>query len=106
MVKPQGQIDHCLGFRDDLGAAAEASQIVADVAVVLLDGKRQILAGEQLLFGDEAMVAVPVVRYERAAFDPDFVEVFLTGCIITPAQNPGESSPLERIKRSPKPKFF
>lgn len=62
---------------------------MADVAVVLLDGEGQVFAGEELIFGNEAMKALPVVRYERAAFEPGFGEVFLTGCIITPTQNPG-----------------
>ena len=34
---------------------------MADVAVVLLDGKRQILAGEELVLGDEAVVALPIL---------------------------------------------
>jgi hypothetical protein len=62
---------------------------MADVAVVLLDGEGQVFAGEELIFGNEAMKALPIIRYERAAFEPDFGEVFLTGCIITPTQNPG-----------------
>jgi hypothetical protein len=62
---------------------------MADIAVILLDGKSQVFAGEELSFGDEAMKAFPVVSQERVAFEPDFVEVLLTGCIITPTQNPG-----------------
>jgi hypothetical protein len=62
---------------------------MADVAVVLLDGEGQVFAGEELIFGNEAMKALPVIGYERAAFEPDFGEVLLTGCIITPTQNPG-----------------
>ncbi len=67
----------------------EARQIVTDVAVVLLDREGQVLAGEELIFGNEAVKAFPIIGYERVVFDPDFVEVLLTGCIITPTQNPG-----------------
>jgi hypothetical protein len=76
---------------------------VTDIAVVLLDGKGQILAGEQLVFGDETMKAVPVVGPEGVTLDPDFIEKLLAGCIVTPTQKPGQSSPVDRIKRSPKP---
>jgi len=61
---------------------------VTDVAVVLLDREGQVLAGEELIFGNEAVKALPVIRYERVVFDPDFVEVLLTGCIVTPTRNP------------------
>jgi hypothetical protein len=54
-------------------------QIVADVTVVLLDGKSQVFAGKELAFGNEAAKAFPVVGYERAAFDSDLIEKFLTG---------------------------
>jgi hypothetical protein len=62
---------------------------VTGVAVVLLDRQGQVLAGEELIFGNEAVKAFPIIRYERVVFDPDFVEALLTGCIITPSQNPG-----------------
>ena len=42
VVNPQGQIDHLDGFGDDLGTAAETGQEMANVAVVLLDGKGQV----------------------------------------------------------------
>jgi hypothetical protein len=48
-----------------------------DIAVVLLDENGQVLAGEKLLFGDQAVVAVPIVGDERFAFEADFVEEFL-----------------------------
>ena len=79
---------------------------MADVAVVLLDGKGQVFAGEELVFGDEAMETFPIVGQERMALEADFIEKLLTGCIITPTQKPGQSSPLDRIKRSPKPYFI
>jgi hypothetical protein len=39
VVNPQGQIDHLNGFGNDLGAAPETGPELANVAVVLLDGK-------------------------------------------------------------------
>lgn len=103
VMEPQRQIDHLRAFRNDLGAAAKAGKIVTDIAVVLLDGKGQILAGEELVFGDEAVEAVPVVGQKDVTLDADFIEKLLAGCIITPTQKPGQSSPVDRIKRSPKP---
>ena len=51
---------------------------MADVAVVLLDGEGQVLAGEELIFGDEAMETLPIVGQECMAFDADFIEKLLT----------------------------
>ena len=102
VVEPQRQIDHLRALRNDLGAAAKAGKIVTDIAVILLDGKGQILAGEEVVFGDKTMKAVPVVGQECVTLEPDFIEKLLAGCIITPTQKPGQSSPLDRIKRSPK----
>src|SRR5512135_1052530 len=107
----QGFIDHVPGARGDLGAAAEASEIVADIAVVLvadiavvlLDGEGQVLAGEELIVGDEAMEAFPVIAQEDIAFDADFVEKPLDGVIITPTQLPGQGSPCHRIIGPPDP---
>jgi hypothetical protein len=103
MIKPQGQIDHESDFGDDLGAAAKAGDEVTNIAVVLLDGEGQVFAGEELVFGDEAMETLLIVGQERMAFEADFIEKLLTGGIITPTQKPGQSLPLDRIKRSPKP---
>src|SRR5512135_1317024 len=99
----QGFIDHVPGARGDLGAAAEASEIVADIAVVLLDGEGQVLAGEELIVGDEAMEAFPVIGQEDVAFDADLVEKPLDGVIITPTQLPGQGSPCHRIIGPPDP---
>jgi hypothetical protein len=49
---------------------------VADIAVVPLDQSGQILAGEELLFRDETVVAVPVVGDESLAFETNFVDEF------------------------------
>ena len=78
---------------------------MADVAIVRLDGKGQVFAGEELVFGDEAMEILPTIGQDRMALEADFIETLLTG-IITPTQKPGQRSPLDRIKRSPKPYFF
>ena len=64
---------------------------MTDIAVVLLDGKGQILAGEELVFGDEAVEAVPVVGQDDVTLEADFIEKLLAGCIITPTQKPGQS---------------
>src|ERR1700755_3375262 len=77
MMEPQGQVDHFRALRNDLGAAAKAGKIVTDIAVILLDGKGQILAGEELVFGDETMKAVPVVGQEGVTLDADFIEKLL-----------------------------
>jgi hypothetical protein len=55
VVKAQGEIDHGFGFGNHLSSPTETSQIVADVAAHLLDGKRQVFAGEELVFRDVAM---------------------------------------------------
>jgi hypothetical protein len=76
---------------------------VASVAVVLLDTEGEILAGEELILWDATVVTRPIVGQEEAAFDTDFVEKPSAGCIVTLTQNPGQSSPLERIERLPEP---
>ncbi|MBV8738232.1 MAG: hypothetical protein JO007_13445 [Alphaproteobacteria bacterium] len=55
MIKPQGQIDHKGNFGDDLGAAAETGDKMTNVAVVRLDGERQVFAGEELILRNEAV---------------------------------------------------
>ena len=77
VMEPQRQIDHFRALRNDLGAAAKAGKIVTDIAVILLDGKGQILAGEEVVFGDETMKAVPVVGQECVTLEPDFIEKLL-----------------------------
>ena len=74
VVKPQRPINHVRAFRDDLGAAAATRQIMADVAVVLLDGKGQLFAGEEPIFGNETMKACPIVSQEGVIFEADFIE--------------------------------
>ena len=78
MIDAQGQINHFHGFGNDFGTAAEAREKMTDVAVVLLDGEGQVFAGEELVFGDETMKAVPVVGQEGVTLDADFIEKFLT----------------------------
>ncbi len=78
MIKPQGQIDHKGDFGDDLGAAAETGDEVTNIAVVLLDGERQVFAGEELILRNEAVKPVPIVGQEGFALDPNFIEALLT----------------------------
>jgi hypothetical protein len=40
VINPQGEIDHFFGLGNNLGLAAEASEKMADIAVVLLDRKK------------------------------------------------------------------
>jgi hypothetical protein len=105
MEKAQGQVDHVSAARRDFRSATKPGEIVSDVAVVLLDPEGQVLAGEELGFGNAAVVAVPVVGQEGPAFDPDLLEELLAGRIVTLTQNPGQGSPVERIEGSPDPTF-
>ena len=89
----------------DFGSAAKSGEIVADIAVVLLDTEGEVLAGKQLVLGDAAVIARPIVGQEDAAFDADFIEKPSAGCIVTLTQNPGQSSALERIECPPEPAF-
>jgi hypothetical protein len=105
VIEAEGQIDHLLDLGNNLGTAAETGDEVTDVAVVLLDGKGQVLAGKELVFGDEAVIAFPVVGDELASGDADFIEKPLTCGIVTVTQNPGDSSLLHRIIRPPEPQL-
>jgi hypothetical protein len=69
---------------------------VSNVAIVLLDWVGQILACEQLILGNNPVETVPMIGHEYPAFDPDFFEELSTCCIITPTQNPGKSSLLDK----------
>ena len=101
----QRQVHHGAALGYHLGAAPEARQAVPDVAVVLLDGKRQVLAGEQLRLRDQAVVALPVIGDERLALHADLVEEPAAGRIITPTQNPGHGSPLIQVIGTPHPEL-
>src|SRR3954454_18033085 len=91
------------GARGDLGAATEAREMVADVAAVLLDRERQVLAREQSILWDQPVEALPVVGQEDVAVDADPVEKSPAGRIITPTQLPGQGSPCHRVKGPPEP---
>src|SRR5919112_6629273 len=101
--QPERPVDHVAGARGDLGAAAEAGGVVADLAVVLLDREGQVLAGEQLPRRDQPVEALPVVGQEGAAPDPDLVEKSPAGRVITPTQLPGQGSPCCRVVGPPEP---
>ena len=105
VVKAKRKVNHFLELGDNLGAAAEPSKEVANVAVVLLDRKRQVFAGEELVFRDEAVVAFPIVGDEGLAFDADFVEELLASGVITATKNPGNGSPSDRVIGSPNPEL-
>src|SRR4051794_41619470 len=77
--------------------------MVADVAVVLLDRERQVLAREQSILWDQPVGALPVVGQEDVAVDADPVEKSPAGRIITPTQLPGQGSPCHRVKGPPEP---
>lgn len=79
---------------------------MADVAVVLFDGKRQILAGEESAFRDEPVVTLPIICDERLAFDADFVEELLACGVITATNNPGDGSPSNRVIGAPNPELM
>jgi hypothetical protein len=58
------------GARGDSGAAAEAGEVVADLAVVLLDREGQVLADEVPLLRDEPRVGLAksaMAKLRRAA---------------------------------------
>src|SRR3954463_8061188 len=96
--EPERRVDHVSGARGDLRAATKTGEIVADVAVVLLDRGGQILASEQLLRRNQPVEAFPVVGQEDTALDADLVEESAAGRIITPTQLPGQGSPCHRCQ--------
>src|SRR5215204_6931127 len=106
MEQPERAIDHVAGARGHLGAAAEAGEVMTDVAVVLLNAEGQVLAGEVLLVRDQPAVALPVIGQEDVALDADLVEQASAGRIITPTQLPGQGSPCHRIIGAPEPNLF
>src|SRR3954453_22793126 len=77
--------------------------MMADVAVVLLDRERQVLAGEVLLLRDEPAEALPVVGDEGVPVDADLVEKSPAGRVITPTQLPGQGSPCHGVVGPPEP---
>src|SRR3982750_3482916 len=101
--EPERRVDHVSGARGDLRAATKTGEIVADVAVVLLDREGQILAGEELLRRNQPVEAFPVVGQEDTALDADLVEKSAAGRVITPTQLPGQGSPCHRVKGPPEP---
>src|SRR4051794_23355745 len=103
--EPERRVDHVSGARGDLRAATKTGEIVADVAVVLLDREGQILAGEELLRRNQPVKAFPVVGQEDTALDADLVEKSAAGRIITPTQLPGQGSACHRVKGPPEPKL-
>jgi len=105
VVNPQGQINHLHGFGNDFGSAAEPREKMADVAIVLLDGEGQVLAREELVFGDEAVETFPIVGEEGLTREADFIKEPLTGGIITATQHPGDGAASDRVIRAPNPQL-
>jgi hypothetical protein len=103
MVDSQRQINHFRDLGDDFRASSKSREKVTNVAVVLLDGEGQVLAGEELAFRDEAVIAFPFVGDESLAFDADFVEESLARGVITATKNPGNGSPSNRVIGPPNP---
>src|SRR3954466_9864116 len=101
--QPEGAVDHVTGAGRDLGAAAKAREMMADVAVVLIDREGQVLAREELLGRDQPLETFPIIGHQDVAADADLVEKSPTGRVITPAQLPGQGSPCHRIKGPPDP---
>src|SRR3954449_2268513 len=101
--EPERRVDHVPSARGDLRPAAKASEVMADVAVVLLDREGQVLAGEELLRRNQPVEAFPVVGQEDTALEADLVEKSPTGRVITPTQLPGQGSPCHRVKGPPEP---
>src|SRR5215203_5067102 len=101
--QPERPVDHVAGARGDLRAAAEAGEMMAGVAVVLLDREGQVLAGEVPLLRDQAVEALPIVGDEDVPLDADPVEKSPAGRVITPTQLPGQGSPCHRIVGLPEP---
>jgi hypothetical protein len=105
MINPQGQIDHFLGLGDHLGLAAEAREKMADIAVILLDRNGQVLAREELVFGDEPVKPFPIVGDEGLALEADFINEPLTGFVITATKHPGDGAVSDRVVRAPNPEL-
>src|SRR3954463_15336604 len=101
--EPERRVDHVSGARGDLRAATKTGEIVADVAVVLLDREGQILAGEELLRRDQPEEAFPGVGQEDWALDAALVEKSPAGRVTTPTQLPGQGSPCHRVVGPPEP---
>ena len=106
VVDPQRQIDHFDDLGDNFCAAAEPREKMTDVAVVLFDGDGQVFASEDLVLGDEAVIALPIIGDEGLPFDADFVDELLACGVITATNNPGDGSPSNRVIGSPTPQFF
>ena len=101
VVQLQSGRDHLLALRDDLRPAMEAGDVVADVAVILLDGESKVFAGMELFFGYEPVEALPVVRDKDFTFHSDFVEELPAGLVVALAKDPAKSSFSNRIESSP-----
>lgn len=55
--EPERAVHHVQSTRGHLRAAAEASKVVVDTAVAVLESEGQVLAREQLVFRDQTVEA-------------------------------------------------
>ena len=105
MVNPQGEIDHFPNLGNDLGLAAEGRKKMANIAIILLDGKGQVLAREELVFRDKLVKPFPIVGDEGFAFEANFINEPLTGFVITATKHPGDGAASDRVVRAPNPEL-
>jgi hypothetical protein len=105
MMETQRKINHIDTLGYNFGPAPKARKVMTDIAVILLDRNGEILAGKELAFGNQAVVAVPIVGNEDASLHTNLVEEPLTSGVVTATKNPGNRLAAKRVKRSPKPEF-
>ncbi len=87
-------IDHCLFLGDDFGSARHASEMVARIAVIALNGDGVLLADHVTVWRQDFGESLPGVGVKNAVGQMfDFVVEPLERCSITTADNPGNSSP-------------
>ena len=106
-AEPEGEVNHDLFFRDDLGAPGEPPEEVARVAVVALDMQRVFLPYDVLPRRDDLGEGIPAVAVERAR--PEVLHLVvepLEGCSITIAEHPGQGLPAAAINGLDEPKLL
>jgi hypothetical protein len=99
-------IDHEFLFGDDLGAAGHAPEMMAGIAVVVLDSDGVGLADDLTIRRQVPGESVPIVDIEDAVRQVlDLVVEPPEGCSITTACNPGHGSPCATIHRLDDPEL-
>ena len=101
-----GIVDHLCLFRDDLGAAGHASEVMAGVAVIVLNGDRSGFADDMPLRRQMLGESIPAVGVEDTVGQVlDLVVEPSKRCSITTADHPGNRSPCATIHRLDDPEF-